>query len=253
MFLLTALASSVAAFKTSLHHASNSINLSSPTSFIRAMDFTHNLRVCNAYPFDAGLEVVRAEQELTDAAMPYKTCRDFNVKLKVGDRIDFKIGSVSAGTFAIQELPQNDAVLLLIIHRHDTATTTAAFASHVFSNVQTAQITTIDTYKGASTAVMKIEDPKHAESTRSEQLKFDSVVALNPGEYRIVMEQEGKPKASSTLMANQGEAYVVLRVGLDAQEGHKYPPELVVFPKAGTAGASMLSVLLPLLFLFIWY
>jgi len=40
--------------------------------------------------------------------------------LKAVDKLEFKVGDSSAGTFAVSDLPNNDAVLLLVIHRHDT-------------------------------------------------------------------------------------------------------------------------------------
>ena len=64
-----------------------------------------------------------------------------------GDKLEFKVGDASAGTFSVSDLPNNDAVLLLVIHRHDTLSTAVSFESHVFASLQNAQVAIIDTYK----------------------------------------------------------------------------------------------------------
>merc|ERR1719441_19974 len=111
--------------------------------------------------------------------MPYKTCREFQSPLKAGDKIEFKVGDAMAGTFSVSDLPENDAVLLLVIHRHDTISTAVSFESHVFANLLNAQVAIIDTYKGAAKAAPKIQDVS-AQKGREEELRFDSVVAVNP-------------------------------------------------------------------------
>merc|ERR1719396_40492 len=116
--------------------------------------------------------------------MEYKMCGDFASPLLAGDKLKFMVGGASAGTFTISDLPNNDALLLLVIHRHDTLSTAVAFQSHVFANLLNAQIAVIDTYKGTVHAVPRITDTEQSgQSTmarRSEELHFDSVVAVNP-------------------------------------------------------------------------
>merc|ERR1719282_840657 len=108
--------------------------------------------------------------------MAYNTCRDFAAPLKSGDKLEFRVGDATAGTFAVSDLPNNDAVLLLVIHRHDTLSTAVSFESHVFSNLQNAQVAILDTYKGAAKSMPRIMDHAHKNSSRSEELRFDSVV-----------------------------------------------------------------------------
>merc|ERR1719451_13659 len=105
---------------------------------------------------------------MTDAAMPYKACKDFVSPLKAGDKLEFKVGDASAGTFSVSDLPNNDAVLLLVIHRHDTLSTAVSFESHVFANLLNAQVAVIDTYKGTEKSSVKIQDSKDAKSARKE-------------------------------------------------------------------------------------
>jgi len=217
------------------------------TGFIRGLEFKHRLRVCNAYPYAAALDVFRGHSErLTgDAPMPYKSCRDFTAPLKSGDRLEFKVGDANAGSFSVSELPDSDAVLLLVIHRHDTVSTAISFESHVFANLQNSQIAVIDTYKGAAKASARILDAKKEEKkdekagpktkapARSEELRYDSVVAVNPGEYEVdLAAPTGETKAKHQLVALSHESYVVLRVGVESQQGASFPEELMVYPQS---------------------
>lgn len=229
----------------------------SAQGFVKALEFQHSLRVCNAYPLSEGLDVLRGKSEkLTgEAPMPYKSCRDFKAHLQSGDKLEFKVGDSTAGTFAISELPSNDAVLMLVIHRHDTVSSAVAFESHVFANLQNAQVAVIDTYKGKAVAKPRIMDesqPKEAKQSRSEELRYDSVVAVNPGKYEVLLAgSDGETKAKSSLVALNHESYVVLRTGVESADGHGFPQELVVFPQSdpslvhsGAAAASPLALLL---------
>jgi len=225
--------------------------------FVRALEFKHRLRVCNAYPFATSLDVFRGKGEkLTgNEAMPYKACRDFMAPLKAGDKLEFKVGEASSGTFAVADLPNNDAVLLLVVHRHDTLSTAVSFESHVFSNLANAQIVVLDTYKGKAKAHTSIMDAEskvkkdQKDKSRSEELRFDSVVAVNPGRYEVALTgDDGEMKAKTSLVALEHESYVVLRTGADSQQGAKYAEELVVFPQSDPAmlhsGASHVSTFL---------
>lgn len=214
--------------------------------FVQPLHYKHQLRVCNAYPYAAALDVYRGQEErLTgDAPMPYKVCRDFEADLKEGDKLEFQIGDASFGTFSVSDLPENDAVLLLVIHRHDTLSTAVAFESHVFASLENAQVAVIDTYKGRAQAAPKIMDVKDFLADqkakdftpRSEDLRYDSVVAVNPGVYEVVLaSQEGKEVARSKLVALNRESYVVLRTGVEAQQGPSFPEELVIFPNPAEA------------------
>jgi len=212
--------------------------------FVRGLEFKHRLRICNAYPFSAALDVFRGRGErLTgDGPMAYKDCRDFAAPLKAGDRLEFKVGDVQAGTFSVSDLPNNDAVLLLVIHRHDSSSTAVSFESHVFASLQNAQIAVIDTYKGKAKARTRILDTAKkvkADGTpdttppRSEELRFDSVVAVNQGRYEVDLEGlDGAPKAKRQLVALDRESYVVMRTGVEAEGGDSFPEELVVYPQS---------------------
>merc|ERR1719240_2294252 len=186
--------------------------------FVRALEFNHRLRVCNAYPYAAELDVFRGKESLT------------------GDELEFRVGDASAGTFAISDLPNNDAVLMLVIHRHDTMSTAVSFESHVFASLANAQVAIIDSYKGSEQATPRIADlpdKKKKAPTRSEELRYNSVVAVDAGQYEVLLEDaNGTVKSTAGLVAVNHESYVVLRTGVEAQQGESFPEELVVYPQS---------------------
>jgi len=205
--------------------------------FVRALEFKHQLRVCNAYPASVPLDVFNAEGKLTDKAMNYKSCQEFLHPLKVGDKLDFKNGDAILGTFAVSDLPTNDAVLLLIIHRHDQASTAVNFESHVFSNMKNAQVAVIDTYKGSakSSPVIKTRMGKE-NKLQSEELRFSSIVSVSPGDYEVELRgKDDKVSAKQEFVALNRESYVILRTGAEAKMGPSYPQELVIYPKSDPA------------------
>merc|ERR1719198_2291338 len=165
--------------------------------------------------------------------MAYKTCREFSPQLKAGDKLEFKIGDTTTGTFSVADLPNNDAVLLLAIHRHDTLSTAVAFASHVFSNTENAQVAILDTYMGKAHSTPRIKDAAVTNGTRSEELRYNSIVAVNQGEYSLELDDDaGTEKSIANMVALKREGYVVLRTGVEAQRGQAFPEELVVFPQS---------------------
>lgn len=205
-------------------------------SFVRRVEFEHRLRVCNAYPLTAAMDVHVGSKKLTgDKPLAYKACSDFKTALNPGDKLDFKVGDTTTATFSISGLPSNDATLLLVIRRHDAQSTSVAFDSHVYGNLASAQVAVIDTYKGKAVATPRIQDSTVTKgSSRSEELRYDSVVAVNQGAYTVALDDNsGKQIAKGGLVALNKECYVVMRTGVEAAPGQQsFPEELVVFPQS---------------------
>lgn len=226
--------------------SASSASLRRARGFVKALNLDHHLRVCNAYPSTTGLFITNGKEDLTSDDMPYKSCKDFKTKLSSGDKLNFKIGATSEGTFSIAELPKTDSVLLLVAHRHDPNSTSLMFESHVFADLANAQVAVIDTYKGHSRAVPRIMDEELPPATqgsktallsthhRSEELHYNSVVAVQPGRYEVALAgEDGETTSQKELVALKRESYVVLRTGVEArQEDQSFPEELVVFPES---------------------
>jgi hypothetical protein len=202
---------------------------------VAASNFKHTLRVCNAYPSDDDIEVYQGKAKITESSMAYKDCQEFpKTQLHSGEKLVFKVGSVTQGSFVVSDLPRKDAVLMLVIFRHRKDSKAAAFESHVFSSLVNAQIAVLDTYLGAAKAEPRIRDAKDSKTSRDEELRYDSVVAVNPGVYEVVLrEGEESLTGREELVALNRESYLVLRVGAESEDADEaYPQELVVFPNS---------------------
>lgn len=205
-------------------------------SMIATMEFKHTLRVCNAYAYAQPMDVYLGKEKIANA-MPYKSCGEFAPHLKEGDKVEFKVvdSTEAAGTFSVSELPASDAVLVLVMYRHDRMSTAVSFASHIFSNTLSPQLAVLDTYRGGSDAKMHVQDlrAKEGEEQRSEELRYNSVVAVNPGKYEVVMKgTDGKVVAKREFVALPSETYVAVRCGVQAEIGKAYPEDIIVFPRS---------------------
>jgi len=215
------------------------------SQFAKSVQFKHRLRVCNAYPYTAGLDVFKGrdntvsniqmfkgQEKLTELPLEYKMCGDFASTLLAGDKLKFMVGGARAGTFTVSDLPNNDAVLLLVVYRHDTLSNAVSFQSHVFANLLNSQVAVIDTYKGMARGFAEIKDG----GKKTEKLRYNSVVALQPGEYKVsLLDNHKEPTVVEKLVALSRESYVIIRVGAEAQRGPEYPQELVVYPASDPA------------------
>lgn len=240
------------ATSTKIVASSKQLRRNAGASFISSLQFKYVLRICNAYPYTYPMDVFVGKEKLTESSIPYKNCAEFTPDLKVGDKLDFKVSDSSAGSFTISELPSNDAIMVLIVYRHDTRSTAVSFESHVFSNLLNAQVAVLDTYRGAAKAVPKIQDvSEHVDKNevrRSEELRYNSVVAVNQGLYEVVLHApDGENKARHQFVALNRESYMVMRVGVESEEGQAFPQELMVFPMSdprqlsGAARSSMFA------------
>lgn len=216
----------------------------SADTFIRSLEFKHVLRICNAYPYEAGLSIAVGKDKLTAKALEYKSCGEYNRQLNAGDKVDFQIEESNVGTFTISELPAENAVMLMVIYRHDTLSTAVAFESHVFAELPNAQIAVIDAYKGSESSDIRIDDAhvskknKEDAVSRAELLRYSSVVAVNKGLYSVQLHDRKSPEkivAKKELVALPKESYLVARVGVQAQEGKSYPQDIIVFPRSDKA------------------
>jgi len=99
----------------------------------------------------------------------------------------------------------------------------------------------------------RILDGKSKNHSHSEELRYDSVVAVSPGIYEVeISGQDGETKAQQQLVALSHESYVVLRTGLEAQAGTSFPQDIVIFPAsdagklkshAGSLGAPLTTII----------
>lgn len=216
------------------------------------------LRICNAYARDVGLEVGLARTGQTIGSLHYKECHDYNLALKANDRFTFTASDLQApgmqvGSFGMSELSDSTTMLLLVVQRRSSSSLDAAFQSHIFTEGRTslAQVAVLDAYKGADHAQPSLRLSKvvprrpHGGNAGDEEAAFSAmqqppqdlllggVAEIGPGSYQVSLEGAGQVQ----LGTQPGTCYVVLRVGdSDATDSSAaaFPEELVVFPPPST-------------------
>lgn len=206
-----------------------------PSGILKKTTQKHTLRICNAYASGEELTVYQANVKVTETTMPYKTCREFEGNLQDGDKINFEFGYVAAGAFMVSDLPAADAVMVVVVYRHDQMSSTISFESHVFSNLLNAQIAVLDMYRGERKSVAHIQDVDAAVFSRNEILRYNSVVAVNQGHYQVVFAEQSNESnvyAKQKLVALNKESYVVVRCGLEAIHGQSFVEDMIIFPKS---------------------
>jgi len=196
------------------------------------------LTICNAYTSEVPLSVVHVRVQETLGILSYKECNKYTIPLEEGDQLDFKAKRLDVGTFYATGLPKYKGSLLLVARRRHPNAVGVSFESHAFAEVSNPQIVSIDAYHGKAAGELKIKesltpgDKADRALEAEDDLRFSSVVAVNPGSYQIALLGDAGDIAKLPLMANQEGKYVVMRIGSEggsSKAGH-YPPELIVFP-----------------------
>jgi len=237
--------------------ASQSSRIAEP--IIAAPQLNHSLLICNAYAFKAPLHVVTASKKLSSEPIPYKSCQELAAPISEGDTITFLAGTRTVGTFHATGLPKQAASLLLVPYRRSAGSLVAAFQSHAFADLATAQVAVVDAYSGSrgdKVKIMGVPEPVSAksgdglnEANRTEDLNYNTIVALNPGRYKIGLAGMTPPEQAAfepVVVSGRGK-YVVIRVGADdANAPVSYPQALIVYPKsaAGRVRSGLLGFFL---------
>mmetsp|Transcript_119970 Transcript_119970/g.334682 ORF Transcript_119970/g.334682 Transcript_119970/m.334682 type:complete len:314 (-) Transcript_119970:102-1043(-) len=208
---------------------------------------TWALRICNAYAFKSGLDVFHVRpaeggrtapkpEQLTHASGPlaYQRCADLvGVHgLEPGSELDFRLSDgPQVGCFHVTQLPTEGSLLQIVVHRHDTSTTAAAFSSHVFDSSSDTEIAVVDAYRGAAVSRVAVRSTAGAPW---QDLRFDTAVSLMPGWYEWLLtgDHEKTYHGGEVLgfRLSSGEKVTAIRTGVQALHGPSYDEELVLFP-----------------------
>jgi len=216
------------------------------SSFVAPLKFNQRLLVCNAYAAKAPMDVSK-NGRAAGRSLGFKECDYLPIGVLAKDKIDFlNKESGIQGTFEVGDLPESDAVLLLVLQRRDSHSPLLAFQSFAFpvnTNSDEASIAVIDAAPGAKIAHLKVLDHPvdKQQHPRMEELAFNSVFALERGAYDLsVMEShEGKDevdvdKLTKTAVELQGSKnYVAIRMA-----DSKGAPTLVTFPREAPKGGA---------------
>jgi len=226
---------------------------------IQAPQIEQELFICNAYASPNAVDIVhvRTQEHLTKGgSLQYKECKSFKLPMQEGDQLDFKSKSLDIGTFYATGLPKSSSSLLLVMRRRSPHSTAVKFESHAFTETEKPQIAIIDAFQGklldgmgdvkimeelkdasGKVDLRKMQDEGEFYHTPmkklKENLKFNTVVAVNPGKYELSLASSVKKDMPVPLQAHDGKKYVLIRFG-DEAEGKDYPQELIAFPSAAT-------------------
>jgi hypothetical protein len=198
----------------------------------------HNLTICNAYAEAKPLSIytVNNKAKLTEEPLKYKQCKDIVLDLQEDERIDFKLGGLSVGTFHATHLPFVASSLVLVPYKKSNGTMSATFASHTFGPVSSdkAQVAIIDAYAGDQQGVMKIKvSGRHNDRLGSAELRPGSAVTLDTGIYDVSLANTAEQSVQTVkLHAPGGTNQVVLRVGSD-----EFSQEVIVKHPPGWVGS----------------
>eukprot|EP00933_Yihiella_yeosuensis_P019173 TRINITY_DN15550_c0_g1_i1.p1 TRINITY_DN15550_c0_g1~~TRINITY_DN15550_c0_g1_i1.p1 ORF type:complete len:265 (+),score=50.04 TRINITY_DN15550_c0_g1_i1:131-925(+) len=200
--------------------------LQNEVSFVSALKFTQKLRICNGFPSTEALQLYIGKTEMQGKyPLHYKECRDYTDTIREGDRIEFKAGVIDVGAFTLSDLPDHDAILLLVIYQRDGRT--AAFKSHTFAPTRQAQVAVLDAYDGSSYGEPVVMDLDGNRNKRRQALMYDTAMAISQGSYRVALHtKESAMDHPTPFNVLEGEAYVVLRTGVGSDQ------DVIVFPKS---------------------
>jgi len=213
---------------------------------LQVSDALHNLTICNAYAESKPLSIytVNNKAKLTEEPLQYKHCKDIVLDLQEGERIDFRLGGLSVGTFHATHLPFVASSLVLVPYKKKgNGSLSATFASHTFGPVSSdkAQVAVIDAYNGDQQGTMNIKVAgRHNDRLGSAELKPGSAVTLAEGTYDVSLTNTAEQSVQTVKMhVAGGTNSVVLRLGSDELSQEiivKHPPGWVGSDEMGDAG-----------------
>jgi len=183
--------------------------------------------------------------------LAFNECRYVDGKIYSEDRINFLFDKESVkGTFEIDELPESDSVLLLIVQRKpEKDADLVSFQSFAFAPSDSlgdgtstdAQVAFLNTVGGDAETRLRMSDSPNGDrkkATREEQVLFNHVYAIEEGNYSMsLLEDDIKKSLSSKIRLNRGQDYVVLKTGTLEH------PNLIVFPNTPDDTIRLINIL----------
>lgn len=219
------------------------------------MRFHQKLLVCNACTGWEGVKIMKNDVPTKNKeALGFNECRYIDGKIYSQDRINFLFDKESVkGTFEIDELPQADSVLLLIVQRRpEKSADLVSFQSFAFAPSDSlgdnakvdAQVAFLNTVGGDADTRIRMSDAPAGDrkkTTREEQVMFNHVYAIEEGDYSMSLLSDSASAKDKALAAKirlqRGEDYVVLKTGTPEN------PQLIVFPNTPDNSFRLLSML----------
>merc|ERR1719161_1604928 len=182
---------------------------------VKALHFDRRFLVCNAYPSDSPAKVSKNGVALEGAStLGFQECRYVAKEVLAKDKVDFEIESAGIqGTFEVGDLPDSDAVLLLVMQKRDGHSALMSFKSFAFPmnpHSDEAHIAVIDASTNLPKEHLKIsESSSKKKGAEQEELMFNRIYALDSGVYKVAL---GGIKPELLELQSKKD-YVLLRTG----------------------------------------
>lgn len=171
------------------------------------LEFHQRLLACNAYPGAEGVSILKNSKAVkSHDKLQFNQCRWIDGRIFPQDRVSFKFEKEGVqGTFEVEELPDADSTLLLIVQRRDAKDTDLlSFQSYAFptSSPEQAKVAFINAVAGDSEDMLEMADASVDSgknknvSRRVEDIKYNRVYAIEAGKYEVSLLHHGKKAAS---------------------------------------------------------
>jgi len=223
---------------------------------IQPFQFDQRLLVCNAFHSELETPISLTKNGdiifIEGEALEYRDCRYAKVHIKKGDKLDFfTTDNIAGGTFEVADLPQEDAVLLLVLgnsknESYPMLAQSYTFPLHVQGKAQLAIVDTTEKGDNAKLHVSQIHALQHAADSLDAQqapvedsidLEFNEVYELQTGNFTMELKapaHKGSKNPSKALELKGDADYVLLRI-----DGTKGGDMLVSFPPPEHGGAEI--------------
>merc|ERR1719313_821925 len=178
------------------------------------MEFHQRLLACNAYPGTEGVSILKNNKAVkSHDKLQFNQCRWIDGRIFPQDRVSFKFEREGVqGTFEVEELPDADSTLLLIVQRRDAKDTDLlSFQSYAFptSSPEQAKVAFINAVAGDNEDMLEMADASVDSgnnknvSRRVEDIKYNRVYAIEAGKYEVSMLHKDAKKANASLLENK--------------------------------------------------
>jgi len=202
-------------------------------SVVAPLKFDQKLLLCNAYPSKVPVAIAKNGHSVNFASqrgLGFDECAYAPAGVLAKDKLDVTIEDMGIqGTFEVGDLPDGDAVLLLVIQRRDEKSPLIAFQSFAFpmnAGNGEAHLAVIDASVGLAKTHLKVQDLHAAtpKDTRSEELGFNRIYSLDAGAYSLAVSGDAEKSTKQEVEFDGHKDYVVIRTGKDGKAN------LIAFP-----------------------
>lgn len=209
--------------KASLAGTASKLPVAGTGSLVAPIRFDQKLLLCNAYDSPGQSISMWKNGQWACSRLRFGECRYMPIDVRSNDKLDFMDSSAGVqGTFEVEDPPDADAVLLLVLQHRDQKSPLLSFQSFALplnQRLDEANVAIIDATPGLDSAHLVVEDlpatntvPAAGRPQRGELLSFNRIYALERGAYKFGVEEAGaRINAVDEVELNGRQNYVVIR------------------------------------------